>query len=67
MLQQEGAIAKLCFPASSPALQSSPSSLSSKHDEKKTCNVSLHAHRVMDHEVFTDKFEDELAFEILSV
>lgn len=44
-----------------------PSSLSSKYDEKKTCNINSHAHRVKDHAVFTDKFEDELVFEILSI
>lgn len=58
---------KLCFPASSLVLQNSPASLSSKHDEKKTCHINSHAHRVKDHAVFTVKFEDELVFEIPSV
>lgn len=58
---------KLCFPASSLALQNSLASLSSKHEEKKTCNMNSHAHRAKDHAIFTVKFEDELLFEIPSV
>jgi len=58
---------KLCFPASSLVRQNSPASLSSKHEEKKTCNMNSHAHGVKAHAVFTVKFEDELVFEILSV
>lgn len=58
---------KLRFPASSLALQNSLASLSSKHEEKKTCNMNSHAHRAKDHAIFTVKFEDELLFEIPSV
>lgn len=58
---------KLCFPASSSALQNPLASLSSKHEEKKTCNINSHVHRAKDLAIFTVKFEDELVFEIPSV
>lgn len=58
---------KLCFPASSLALQNSLASLSSKREEKKTCSMNSHTHRAKDHAIFTVKFEDELLFEIPSV